>query len=75
MARVGETFGSHPKFPMMRDTHAEFHRCAGDVIRLVDGGDTEAARDMLSRGDYAKYSHRIKSELARLSLELEKAGT
>ncbi|SCZ51878.1 CZB domain-containing protein [Thiohalomonas denitrificans] len=71
----GELFGDHPKFPTVRDTHMEFHRCAGDVIRLVDSGKIDAARDMLNKGDYAKYSHRIKSELARLSLELDLSKT
>ncbi len=68
----GEKFGSHPKFPGLRETHKEFHRCAGEVIRRADSGDTDAARELLCKGDYAKYSHRIKSELARLSLELDK---
>lgn len=68
-------YGNHPKFPGLRDTHKEFHRCAGDVIRKVDTGDTDSARELLCKGDYAKYSHRIKSELARLSLELDKSTT
>lgn len=67
----GAKFGEHPKFPGLRDTHREFHRCAGDVIRKVDAGETDAARHLLCKGDYATYSHRIKSQLARMSLELD----
>ncbi len=66
-----EKFGEHPLFPDLKTTHAHFHRCAGDIIRTVDAGDPEAARKLLMQGDYARYSHRIKSELARMSLELE----
>jgi hypothetical protein len=68
----GVRFGGHPKFPDLRDVHAQFHRCAGDVIRSVDRGDIDQARDLLLRGDYAKCSQRVKAELARLALELQK---
>ncbi len=68
----GATYGSHPKFSSLKEIHGEFHRCAGDVIRAVDRGQPEQARDMLCKGEYAKYSHRVKAELARLGLELEK---
>lgn len=67
----GEKFGNHPLFPDLKRTHAHFHRCAGDIVRTVDAGQPEKAREMLCAGDYARHSHRIKSELARLSLELE----
>ena len=66
-----EKFGGHPLFPDLKMTHAQFHRSAGDIIRTVDEGDPEAARKKLMQGDYARYSHRIKSELARMALELE----
>jgi len=68
----GARYGNHPKFPELRDIHAQFHQCAGNVIRTVDKGDPDTARDLLSRGDYAKYSQRVKAELARLALELQK---
>lgn len=67
----GVRFGSHPKFPELRDIHAQFHRCAGEVIRAIDRGDTEQARNSLAKGDYARYSQRVKAELARLALELD----
>lgn len=67
----GAKYGEHPMFPVLKQTHMHFHRAAGDVIRAVDAGDAEKARLMLNSGDYARYSHRVKSDLARLSLELE----
>ena len=67
----GEKYGNHPMFPVLKQTHMHFHRSAGDIIRTVDAGDKEKARTMLNSGDYARYSHRVKSDLARLSIDLE----
>ncbi|MFA5530831.1 MAG: CZB domain-containing protein [Thiohalomonadaceae bacterium] len=67
----GARFGSHPKFPELRDIHAQFHRCAGEVIRAIDRGEIDTARESLAKGEYARYSQRIKAELARLALELD----
>jgi hypothetical protein len=66
----GAKYGAHPRFPGLRDIHKEFHRCAGDVIRFADRNEAAKALDLLNRGDYARFSHQIKSQLARLSLEL-----
>ncbi len=55
----------------MKKIHADFHRSAGRVIELVDAGNPGEAKDLLNKGEYASCSHRIKAELARLSLELE----
>lgn len=67
----GTKYGNHPMFPVLKQSHMNFHRAAGDVIRAVDNGDNDKARTMLNSGDYARHSHRVKSDLARLSLELE----
>ena len=67
----GAKYGNHPMFPVLKQTHMNFHRSAGDVIRLVDAGEKEKARALLNSGDYARHSHRVKSDLARLSIELE----
>ncbi len=67
----GDKYGDHPMFPVLKQTHLNFHQSAGDVVRLVDAGDTDAALSLLNKGDYARHSHRVKSDLARLSIELE----
>jgi hypothetical protein len=67
----GVKYGTHPMFPVLKQTHMNFHRSAGDIIRAVDAGEKEKARTMLNSGDYARYSHRVKSDLARLSIDLE----
>ena len=67
----GAKYGNHPLFPVLKQTHTNFHRAAGDIVRTVDAGDKEKARTMLNSGEYARYSHRDKSDLARLSIDLE----
>lgn len=67
----GKTYGEHPKFQDIKETHTRFHICAGEVIKLADKGEVETARKMLCSGDYYKASHRVTSDLAKLSLELE----
>ncbi|MGW8248288.1 MAG: CZB domain-containing protein [Acidiferrobacterales bacterium] len=52
----GETFGDVPGFAELRECHARFHQCAADVVRKVDAGQQEEARQMLSTGDYARAS-------------------
>ena len=68
------THGEHELFHSLMDTHAHFHQCAGRVVNLTDSGDTDAAVNLLRRGDYCKYSNQVKAELARLSLEIEHQG-
>jgi len=66
----GLKYGDHPRFPGLRDIHKEFHRSAGDVIRFADQDEAAKALELLNRGDYARLSHQIKAQLARMSLEL-----
>jgi hypothetical protein len=67
----GELHGQLDIFQRLRTTHAEFHRSAGAIVRAVDAGQKDEASRMLHSGDYSKYSHQVKAELARLSLEVE----
>lgn len=66
----GEKHGDHPKFEGLKETHMAFHNCAGGVVRAVHTGELDKAWELLRGGEYGKYSHQIKAELARLSLEL-----
>lgn len=67
----GAKYGEYPMFPVLKQTHMNFHQSAGDIVRMVDAGDTDGALTLLNSGDYARYSHRVKSDLARLSIELD----
>lgn len=65
----GQRFGHLGQFRDLKSVHAEFHRCAAAVIRQADGGEQTAALKMLNEGDYAKYSYRVKTMLARVCRE------
>lgn len=57
-------------FQQVRIQHADFHRCAAEIITAADEGKREAAEKLLS-DDYAQLSHMIVKSLTRLSVELE----
>ena len=64
-----EDFGHTEQFSDLKSTHADFHRAAADIIRESDKGEKGNAMKMLNEGEYAKYSHRVKTMLARVWLE------
>ena len=70
----GKCHGNQPEFMKLKETHAGFHRAAADIVRKTDAGEIVAAQESLHNGDYAKLSYRIKAELARLALSLDKTG-
>jgi len=65
----GMHYGTHPIFPDLKDVHACFHKAAGEVVRCVDSGNIDKARELLLQGEYPTCSHRVKSHLAKLGLE------
>ncbi len=69
----GKHYGDHPKFSELQTAHACFHRWAGEVIRYADSGDNAKAKELLS-GDYASCSQKVKTNLARLGLDVKKDG-
>lgn len=66
-----ERYGDHPRFLLMKQIHADFHTYAAEVVKAVQRGEQENARNLLLKGEYAKVSNRIKSVLAGLSLEFD----
>ncbi len=44
---AGKRFAAHAEHESLRTVHAEFHRRAGQVARLIQAGRTDAARQML----------------------------
>ena len=67
----GTSYATHPGFDELKDVHAQFHQNAAEIIRLVDAGEADRARSFLNQGPYASCSAKVKSKLARLSLELD----
>lgn len=55
----GERFGKSPAFHAVRDHHAHFHRCAGEVLGTVERGDKERALQMLESGAFADASANV----------------
>lgn len=67
----GNRYGEHVKFVELKSVHTDFHLLAAEVVRAVQSGQQEQALELLQKGDYPKVSNRIKSMLARLSLEFD----
>ncbi len=55
-------------FNRLLDEHAEFHRRAGEVLRLIQSGEGESARLELAKGQYARLSHKVIATLSELHL-------
>lgn len=62
----GERFGFAETFVEMKSRHADFHRCASEVLASAQAGEREKAMNLLTRGDYVRNSEKVKSLLARL---------
>lgn len=67
----GRNYGEHASFTELKNTHADFHTHAAEVVLAVQRGQTEEAMTLLQKGEYPKVSNRIKSMLAKLSLEFD----
>jgi methyl-accepting chemotaxis protein len=55
-------------FNRLVEEHAEFHRQAAEVVRLIQAGAAESARAELAKGQYARISHKVISTLSELYL-------
>lgn len=64
--RGGGEFGYSETFFDMKAHHANFHRCAGDVLAAAQAGEKERALHLLHHGDYVRASERVKKLLAKL---------
>jgi hypothetical protein len=65
-SRGGSEFGYSETFFDMKAHHANFHRCAGEVLGTAQAGDKDKALYLLHHGDYVRASERVKKLLARL---------
>lgn len=69
---IYRSVGKHddlPLFHQVRIQHADFHRCAAEIIVAADEGKKEDAEKLL-RDDYGQLSHMIVKSLTKLSKEL-----
>jgi len=61
--------GEMPLFRQVQEQHADFHRCAAEIIDSANRGDQTEAEHKLHH-DYAHLSHMIVKSLSRLGKEL-----
>lgn len=64
-----DSHGNKPLFRQVQVQHADFHRCAAEIIETVDNKMNDVA-DMLLGHDYAQLSHMIIKSLTKLDKEL-----
>lgn len=62
----GAQFGYSETFFDMKAYHANFHRCAGEVLSTAQSGEKDEALKLLHHGDYVRASERVKQLLAKL---------
>ncbi|MCF8152200.1 MAG: CZB domain-containing protein [Burkholderiaceae bacterium] len=55
----GARFGDLPAFLTVKARHADFHRCAGDVLAHAERGEQAQALHMLENGPFAEASDRV----------------
>ena len=65
-----DTHGERALFRQVQVQHADFHRCAAEIIETVDNGKPDAA-DRLLGHDYAQLSRMIVKSLTQLDRELQ----
>jgi hypothetical protein len=61
--------GEIPLFRQVQEQHADFHRCAAEIIESANRGEQQAAEHMLHH-DYAHLSHMVVKSLSKLGKEL-----
>jgi hypothetical protein len=62
----GERFGQSPVFAVVRSRHANFHRCAGEVLAVAQQGDKARALHMLEEGAYPDASEQVAEAIVHL---------
>lgn len=62
----GERFGQSPVFAVVKSRHANFHRCAGEVLAVAQQGDKAKALHMLEEGAYPDASEQVAEAIVHL---------
>ena len=64
-------FGNAPTFNQLKLTHTQFHLSAGSIVRLLNEGKADLAKEALSRGDYPKHSVKVQGLISSLYMEVQ----
>lgn len=70
----GERFGQLPAFAVIKSRHAQFHRCAGEVLATAQQGNKAAALHMLEEGAYPDASDQVAAAIVDLFEKQKAAG-
>lgn len=68
----GSKHSAAPHYKDLVSKHANFHRCAGDVVKKVEGGDKAAAKALLG-GNFATASKETVTAIMELKKEASKS--
>jgi hypothetical protein len=73
-AEGSKRYGHLPTFDAVRVSHAQFHRCAADVLTTAKGGDSSSALRMLEEESYMRASDEVTAALVELFKSENAAG-
>lgn len=59
-------YKNNPSYGTLRTEHANFHRCAADVVKKMEAGDKAGADKLLEAGDFAGASTRTVSAILQM---------
>ncbi len=67
---AGSQYSYLASYPTLKTEHANFHRCAADVVRKAETGDKKSAEAMLEAGPFSSASSKTVSAI----LEMKRAA-
>lgn len=68
----GLRYSNEPAYAALRSQHAQFHRCAADVVATICDGRRAEARAMIEHGsDYDQVSSRVFESIAEMKRRVE----
>jgi Arc/MetJ-type ribon-helix-helix transcriptional regulator len=62
----GERFSANPVFAVLKSRHAQFHRCAGEVLEVAERADRQIALHMIEEGAYPDASEQVTAAIVKL---------
>ncbi len=65
----GDLYGGVTLFTQMKSEHAQFHRCAGEILGQAQSGNKVSAKELLETGPYRLASDKVQLLLAQLYLQ------
>lgn len=64
LLRIGPRFSSNSNFQDLKRVHAQFHKCAGEIVRMAQNGDEVTSELILGSGtEFDRLSHDVVSSL------------